>query len=93
MRFRKKPVEVDAIQYQREENIMTVQDFFGDGDGREFIYLPEKNEYAIRTLEGDMVVSNGDWIILGVKGEYYPCKPDIFVATYEEIIQEKLKGI
>ena len=93
MRFRKKPVEVDAIQYQREENIMTVQDFFGDGDGREFIYLPEKNEYAIRTLEGDMVVSNGDWIIRGVKGEYYPCKPDIFVATYEPILQEKLKGV
>ena len=39
----------------------------------------------IHTLEGDMRVSSGDWIIRGVQGEFYPCKPDIFKATYEEV--------
>lgn len=85
-RFVKKPVEVEAIQYFREQNIHAVQDFFGDGNGRELIYKPEINEYAIRTLEGEMLLSHGDWIIKGVKGEFYPCKPDIFEATYEPVI-------
>ena len=40
---------------------------------------------VIRTLEGDMRAEPGDWIITGVKGEQYPCKPDIFAATYEEV--------
>ena len=39
----------------------------------------------IRTLEGDMVANAGDWIVRGVKGEYYPCKPEIFEKTYEEV--------
>ncbi len=85
MKFRKKPVVIDAIQYEREDNIMAVQDFFGDGNGREFVYLADINEYAIRTLEGEMIVSKGDWIIRGIKGEYYPCKPDIFAETYEAL--------
>jgi len=38
------------------------------------------------TTEGDMKASDGDWIIKGIKGEFYPCKPDIFAATYEEVI-------
>jgi len=43
-------------------------------------------EYMINTLEGDRhIVSSGDWIIIGIKGERYPCKPDIFEATYEKI--------
>jgi hypothetical protein len=41
----------------------------------------------IDTLEGPMQVSLGDWIIRGVKGEFYPCKPDIFAATYEEVVR------
>lgn len=85
MKFIKKPVVIEAIQYQRENNIMQVQDFFGDGNGREFIYIPETNEYGIKTLEGVMTVSKGDWIIRGVQGEYYPCKPDIFEQTYEPV--------
>lgn len=40
---------------------------------------------AIRTLEGDMKFTHGDWIIRGVKGEYYPCKPDIFEQTYDKV--------
>ena len=85
MKYRKLPVEIDAIQYQREKNIMAVQDFFGDGNGRELLYDADKNDYFIRTLEGDMHLTEGDWIIRGVKGEYYPCKPDIFEATYEPL--------
>ena len=46
---------------------------------------PATGTLMIRTLEGDMRVSYGDWIIRGVRGEFYPCKPDIFEATYEEV--------
>lgn len=85
MKFRKKPVVVDAIQYLREANIMSVQDFFGKDNGFILIYLPEANEYGIKTLEGTVQLTMGDWIIRGVKGEYYPCKPDIFEMTYEAV--------
>lgn len=44
--------------------------------------------FMIRTLEGDLKVSPGDWIITGVKGEKYPCKPDIFALTYESAVAE-----
>jgi hypothetical protein len=44
-----------------------------------------KERQIIHTLEGDMVADPGDWIITGVKGEVYPCKPDIFEATYEKV--------
>lgn len=83
--FIKKPVVIEAIRYMREQNIMAVQEFFGHENGHIFIYEPNTNEYYIRTLEGDMLVSHGDWIIRGIKGEFYPCKPDIFDATYEAV--------
>jgi len=73
MKFRKKPIVIDAFQWKVEmgEEIYPVkQKFIG---------------YVIETLEGDMIVNDGDWIIRGIKGEYYPCKPDIFDATYERI--------
>lgn len=44
------------------------------------------HELIIHTLEGDMIASKGDWIITGVNGEHYPCKPDIFERTYEEVV-------
>lgn len=44
-----------------------------------------KHNFYIPTLEGDMHVTQGDWIIRGVQGEFYPCKPDIFEATYEKV--------
>lgn len=46
---------------------------------------PQEGTLMIRTLEGDMRVSYGDWVIKGVNGEFYPCKPDIFAKTYEEV--------
>lgn len=84
-KYCKKPVVIEAIQYFREENIHEVQEFFGDGNGRELYYNPEDNEYYIKTLEGDHKVSYGDFIIRGINGEFYPCKPDIFEKTYEKV--------
>jgi hypothetical protein len=80
-KYRKKPVVVEAMQYKREENIVDIQAFVGDNLG----YDPIKNEYFIKTLEGDMVLSKGDFIIKGINGEFYPCKPDIFEMTYEPV--------
>lgn len=84
MKFRKKPVVIDAVQYLREDNIAACMDFCPD-----MVYDPNDNEYDIKTLEGNMRVSKGDFIIKGVKGEFYPCKPDIFEATYERVGEEE----
>lgn len=78
-KFRKKPVEIEAVQYPCEHPALKRCDCREKGNcacsmcGHEFI----------ETLEGRMRVSPGDWIITGVQGEHYPCKPDIFAATYE----------
>ena len=79
-RFRKKPVVIEAEQwFPGKYNIDSVrEDFHQTADGER---LP--NLGYIETLEGRMTVSPGDWVITGVKGEKYPCKPDIFEATYE----------
>jgi len=78
MKFRKKPVVIEAVQYRRE-TARAVLEFMGaESDGRPF-------DETIETLEGTLHVSPGDWIIKGVKGEFYPCKPDIFEATYEPV--------
>lgn len=75
MQFRKKPVVIEAEQFLPE------QDKWPDGVQRE----PGAEEGFITTLEGRLHVSPNDWIITGVKGEKYPCKPDIFEATYEPV--------
>lgn len=79
-KFRKKPVVIEAEFYEGDdEAVARVRTFVGkelDGNGRD-LFIP--------TLEGTMVVSPGDWVIKGVKGEFYPCKPDIFDATYEAV--------
>lgn len=69
------------MQYLREENISEIQDFVGES----LIYSPEDNEYYIKTLEGNHKCTKGDYIIKGVKNEFYPCKPDIFKVTYEKV--------
>lgn len=84
-KFKKKSIVIEAIQYLREENINEVQDFFGDENGKALVYHPTDNGYYINTLEGKMHLTKGDWIIKGVKGEFYPCKSDIFGATYEKV--------
>lgn len=85
-RFRKKPVVIEAIQYRPDlNNCNEVAAFIGDPS----MECDEKDHpnatYAIDTLEGIMRANCGDWIIKGVKGEFYPCKPDIFDATYEPV--------
>ena len=84
MRFRKKPVEIEAWCFNAEtppppwlHNDLRVR-FVRDGDD-------EVKAVDIKTLEGTMTAQPGDWIIKGIKGELYPCKPDIFEATYEAV--------
>jgi hypothetical protein len=81
-RFRKKPVEIEAILYDGLNN-GDIEEFIDNG---ELVLVLPHNEIEIPTLEGTMRASIGDWIIKGIKGEFYPCKPDIFEETYEEII-------
>lgn len=77
MKFRKKPIVIEAEQFLHH------CDPHPDG-----VEPSEKSStgFAIKTLEGIHEVSDGDWIITGIKDEKYPCKPDIFDATYEEVI-------
>lgn len=79
--YRKKPVVIQAVQWTGE-NEVEVQDFLKLTDHAHVGYV--KGSYVdIGTLEGVMVASIGDYIIKGVKGEFYPCKPDIFEMTYD----------
>lgn len=77
-RFRKKPVAIEAEQYVVERYDYLIA--FLDGCVG---WMVVDDGIRIPTLEGEMFAKPGDWIIRGVKGEFYPCKPDIFVATYE----------
>src|SRR5215469_12901472 len=81
-KFRKKPVVINAVRYDGN-NIPEIFDFAGFDN----VDLPSymSDELMITTLEGEHIASVGDWIIQGIKGEFYPCKPDIFEATYEEV--------
>jgi len=77
-RYRKKPVEIEAIQFI---NSADIHEFC-----RDKVREPVGKDYLeIITLEGIMIAQQGDYIIKGVKGEFYPCKPDIFELTYEKI--------
>ncbi len=77
-KYRKKPVVIDAVRW---DGVLTPEliDLTAD---IEFSY-DTNDRMFIPTLEGEMRADKGDWIIKGVKGEIYPCKPDIFAATYE----------
>ena len=82
-KYRKKPVVIEAVQWT------------GDNAGEMADFVPltygvEDDKIVITTLEGFMTANVGDWIIKGVAGEFYPCKPDIFEATYE-IVEETAK--
>ena len=95
MKYRKKPVVIDAVQ-RTGDNLADIIHFT---DGRhpetksnhagmrweQYVDLVRKDSLKTFTLEGTMDASVGDWIIRGVNGEYYPCKPDIFAKTYDEV--------
>lgn len=80
-KYRKKPVVIEAVQYSGA-NVQEIIDFtegqaIKNGGKSDFMTIP--------TLEGDHTATTGDWIIKGINGEFYPCKPDIFEKTYEKV--------
>lgn len=78
-RYIKKAVVVEALQWDGNEEAM--KDFMGEL----FLIVDRDERLRIDTLEGPMWASLGDYIICGVRGEYYPCKPDIFKMTYDKV--------
>ena len=86
MQFRKKPVIIEAEQWDGTYSCaMKIQEELGvDTSGMRWTN-EDVRQWIIYTLEGNHEVTKGDWIIKGVKGECYPCKPDIFEMTYEKV--------
>ena len=99
MRYRKKPVIVEALQWNGN-NVIDIYNFLEDknvetqyevnSEGKNFYIDFSRGQCVtgdlmIKTLEGTMKADIGDYIIKGVNGEFYPCKPDIFEKTYEEV--------
>ncbi len=91
-KFRKRPVVIEAFQVNKDKMDESsfaqdwpqwAQDAWLKPFEQQGSIYPLAGALCITTLEGSLTVSNGDWIIQGVKGELYPCKPDIFAATYE----------
>ncbi len=90
-RYKKKPVVIEAIQWRGFNNTSLTQVVAYEGDETTFgimgrcqhCQMPIGKHGWIETLEGGHIVCPMDWIIQGVQGEFYPCKPDIFEATYE----------
>jgi hypothetical protein len=87
-KFRKKPVEIQAMRYvhERPQDAAPVLSWIRSGGGSAD-FDPASGAVLIITLEGLMSARSGDWIIRGVQGEFYPCKPGIFDATYEPVHQ------
>jgi hypothetical protein len=82
MKFRKKPVVIEAEQFFHSQDPDTYP--------VDVEWSGELGAYVIPTLEGQMIIKDGDWIITGVIGEKYLCKPDIFEATYELFEQDAI---
>ena len=82
MKYRKKPVVIEAVRYMLDE---TLPDWFIDRVTSNTIITHADGTCDINTLEGVMKANKGDYIILGVNGEVYPCKLDIFEKTYEAV--------
>ena len=83
-RYRKKPVVIEAMEL-RQNNAAEVSVWCG---GEAYFIAPAMPAVFIRTLEGQMRADVGDFVIKGVQSEFYPCKPDIFWATYEEAVND-----
>lgn len=86
LKFRKKPVEIEAMFWSKamdDSYLSGLMRWLNDGGAQ--WQLAGDGAVLIHTLEGDMLANDGDWIIKGVKGEFYPCKPDIFEATYDAV--------
>jgi hypothetical protein len=86
MKFRKRPIVVEAVRWTQYGDHMEVKPNYQDPDVPcKQCGEPLYHHGTCSTLEGDMLVCPDDWIITGIKGELYPCKPDIFEATYEPV--------
>ena len=81
--YRKKPVVIEAMHWDGYSVTATVIIDWMLANGGTARYHDGPSALSIDTLEGTMTAAPGDWVIKGVKGEFYPCKPDIFVATYD----------
>jgi hypothetical protein len=91
MKFRKKPVVIEAQQFVTNNeaddvNMNAIVGWIVNSGGKA---RHDSTDIYIQTLEGEMKAECGDWIIKGVKGEFYPCKPDIFEQTYEKVEEGK----
>ncbi|QDK02852.1 hypothetical protein SEA_SQUIDDLY_103 [Gordonia phage Squiddly] len=91
-RYRKKPVEIEALQWDGTAERFAELQQWGGLDTFYMERLTDSTDsprwydrLCVQTLEGPLSATEGDWIIRGVKGEFYPCKPDIFAATYDEV--------
>lgn len=90
-KFRKKPVVIEAVQWQGDniQEVLSIVDFDKLPDLNDGYIKPGISQVLgtleIPTLEGVMTATSGDWIIRGVEGEVYPCKPSIFETTYEPV--------
>ena len=83
MKFRKKPVVIDAMRYYTNTEIADFYREFGWAESAMFPFQLHDGQILIPTLEGTMTANQGDWIIRGVHNEFYPCKNEIFEKTYE----------
>jgi hypothetical protein len=81
--YTKKPLTIEAIQWTGN-NLQEIDDFISFSATKYGFNLLDESMF-IETMEGKMTAQKGDYIIQGVKGEFYPCKPDIFEVTYDEV--------
>jgi len=93
MKYRKRQLEIEAVKWNGY-NLDEIKRFTGNNAN---VKYDEKDgevvaDLFIHTLEGDMHASKGDYIIKGIKGEFYPCKPDVFTKTYEEVKDQPSGG-
>ncbi len=98
-KYRKKPVIIETIKWTGK-NLLEIITFIdgkkpdiksrvSSGKWEDYESIVSKKGLIIKTLEGQHIASIGDYIIKGIKGEFYPCKPDIFKKTYEKVSQVK----
>jgi len=80
--YRKKPIVIEAVKF---DGTLEVSQYIAKWMGKPFEWTGNPEHLTIPTLEGEMTASRGDFIIKGIQGEFYPCKPDIFEATYEAV--------
>lgn len=92
-RYRKRPVEIEAMQFDGTVPSGLAIEAWAGGTGRENddvrfnpkLFTGQDRTIEICTKDGVMLAREGDWIIKGIAGEFYPCKPDIFAATYDKV--------